>query len=37
VEIRKKRKRKAGLDVCQAGRGESKLDSVPKDLERAKF
>jgi hypothetical protein len=29
-------KAKASLDVCQGKYGESKLDRMPKDLERAK-
>ncbi len=29
-------KEKASLDVCQVECGESKLDRIPRDLERAK-
>ena len=32
----KSEKAKAGFDVCKVGRGENKLDSMPRDLERVK-
>jgi hypothetical protein len=32
----KAEKLKASFDVCQAGGGENTLDSMPRDLERAK-
>jgi hypothetical protein len=35
-KLGKSEKEKAGFDVCQVERGENKLDSLPRNLERAK-